>query len=70
MKHRIENEFGELGFYNPPDKTGYLLYKADKSQLVDMSDKIHNVVPEESTETEGDSSTECNKNSSPQEVSF
>ena len=35
-----------------------------------MLDKIHNVVPEESTETEGDSSTECNKNSSPQEVSY
>ena len=52
LKHRIENEFGELiGFYNPPDRTGYLLYKADKSQLVDMLDKIHNVVPEESTET-------------------
>ena len=71
LKHCIENEFGELiGFYNPPDRTGYLLYKADKSQLVDMLDKIHNVVPEESTETEGDSSTECNKNSSPQEVSY
>ena len=71
LKHCIENEFGELiGFYNPPDRTGYLLCKADKSQLVDMLDKIHNVVPEESTDTEGDSSTECNKNSSPQEVSY
>ena len=31
---------------------------------------IHNVAPEESTKTEGDSSTEYNKNKSPQEVSY
>ena len=63
------NEFGEpIGFYNPPDV--FYTKLIDKSQLVDMLDKIHNVVPEESTETEGDFSIEYNKNNSPQEVSY
>ena len=35
-----------------------------------MLDRMHNVVPEESTKTEGDSSTEYNKNRRPQEVSY
>ncbi len=56
LKCCIENEFGEsVGFYFPPDRTGYLSYKADKSQFLDILDKICDdfVQSEESTETEG-----------------
>ena len=75
LKRRIENEFGEsVGFYFPPNRTGYLSYKADKSQFLDMLDKVRDdfVQSEENTETEGYSSTEDNLCSSPhkQEISY
>ena len=34
LKHRIESEFGNaIGFYMPTDRSGYLLYNTNESQI-------------------------------------
>jgi len=73
LKHRITKRFGSsIGFYLPPDRSGYLLYKADKSHFLDMLDKACDDVMqlEGSTDTEECSSSEVNQYSYPQETSY